>query len=262
MALQAKFSHIRIDEGIWDDPTIFGLTPEAFRAFIFAIAWSKSQHGRVPDGTLTPHGINRIGAPASALQELVNRRLIVRLEDGSYEIPKYGQWQVTSAEEKAVSEQKAEIGRIGAAKRWNQNPAEFGEEKPLADGFNFEQAFQDSWAEWKKFPLQSGKSQREDYGRSAFRQIVNDEASYNLFSKALQNKLRRWRMDTRPVQEKQKFFGNFVNFCTTHWEDYLSDEDRDKLTSVQPAPATPSLEKQSSPLAPAQPSISTFVPND
>lgn len=261
MALQAKFPHIRIDEGIWDDPVMFGLTPEAFRAFIFAIAWSKSQHGRVPDGILTPHGINRIGAAESSLQELVNRRLIVRLEDGSYEIPKYGQWQVTSAEEKAVSEQKSEIGKIGAARRWNQTPADIGEEKPLAEGFNFEQAFQDSWAEWKKFPLQSGKAQREDYARQAFRQVVNDEASYNLFSKALQNKLRKWKSDTRPVHEKQKFFGNFVNFCTQHWQDYLGTDDYERVTGVDLTTASAPPPPSDVP-TPTKPVISTYIPSD
>jgi len=234
MASQAKFPHIRIDEMIWDDPVIVGLKPSAFRTYVFAIAWSRSQHGRVPDGILTAHGCNRVGATPKDLQDLVDAKLFKDLGEGSYEILKYAQWQVTSEEEKATSDVRRESGKLGAAKRWQKST----DDHPVVieEGFDQEAAFEVAWAEWPEAAEPKFREKRTE-ALDAFRANITSQKIFERFSAALTNRLKEFRRDARSRDEKRKFLGAFKNFCVEKWENWLPKNfDKDSIPEVQPPP--------------------------
>lgn len=222
MALYSKHPHIRVDELIWDDPVTTALSPHAFRTFIFAIAWSKTQQGRTPDGILNAHGVERISARPEDLSELVAAKLFIRREDGTYEIAKYSDWQVTSEEVRARQEVAVEAGKIGAARRWSK--MELPEAPPLEDGFDVKQAFNDCFNDWPK-QVEKRFTERTTDAFESFRSVVGSAETYDKFSVALQNRIRLWKKDERPVAVKRPFLGAFKNFCQ-HWQDYTPSQER------------------------------------
>ena len=236
MALYSKHPHIRVDEQIWDDPVMVGLSPTAFRAFIFAIAWSKSQQGRTPDGLLTQHGCNRINATPADLTELVNARLFLRRPDDAFEIVKYTEWQVTSEESYRQQVVAVEAGKLGAARRWSKQ--DLPEPPPLEDGFDVKQAFNDCFADWPK-QIEKRFTERTTDAFESFRSVVGSAATYDLFSAALQNRIRLFKKDDRPVAVKRPFLGAFKNFCQ-HWQDYSPSQERSEA-AIAPEPTSSDL---------------------
>lgn len=246
MAINAKHPHIRIDQQIWDDPLMINLSPTALRSYIFAIAWSKCQEGRTPDGILTKHGIGRIGATEQDLADLVQAHLMLRLSDGNLEILKYSDWQVTSEEAKNRMAIAVESGRRGAQARWDNK--ELPPPPPLEPGFDVEQAFQACFDDWPK-QIDRKMTEKRDDALAAFRSQVSTTATYDEFCAAFRNRVRTWKRDERPVTEKRQFLGAFKNFCT-RWRDWLPENY---------TPATTSASKPETKAAPGGAVISTFT---
>lgn len=245
MALKAKHPHIRIDELIWDDPVILALSPETFRAYIFAIAWSKSQGGRTPDGLLTDHGIGRIGATVKNLEELQESKLFEKCNEG-YTILKYSEWQVTSQEESAEAErivEKREQGKVSAAKRWNgRTPS-----APEA-GFDAQAAFEAAWGEWPE----DGYHEKRPDALDAFCTHITNSKDWGAFQAALIKRIKDYRSDIRPKAERRKYLGQFKNFCDPdRWGQYLPKEFRSDGAAIVPLAPPPA------PGAPEQPSVKT-----
>lgn len=243
MALQAKFSHIRIDDMIWNDPVMLEMKTGAFRTYIFAIAWSKNQRGRTPDGILTKHGCKNICSTPKDLQELVELKLLTELPDGAYEIVKYKQWQVLSTEEKQQSERMSEIGTIGAAKRWTK--PEKPELPPPEEGFNADAAFEEAWGEWPE-PFESKYQEKREQAYEAFRTNITNAKDFASFSAALMKRVKDYNAEAKPKAERRKFLGAFRNFCDGRWKDWIP-KTHSMYASQPPAPvsteATPYVEE-------------------
>jgi hypothetical protein len=218
MALQAKFSHIRIDDMIWNDPVMLEMKLGAFRTYVFAIAWSKAQRGRTPDGILTKHGCKNICSTPKDLQELVELKLLVELPDGAYEIVKYKQWQVLSTEEKQQSERMSEIGTIGATKRWAK--PDKSEPPPVEEGFEVEKAFEEAWAEWPD-AVDPKYTEKREQAYEAFRVNITNAKDFSSFSAALLKRIKEYGSEAKPKGERRKFLGAFRNFCDGRWKDWI-----------------------------------------
>ncbi len=225
MAIKAKQPHIRIDKMIWDDPVIVALSGAAFKSYIFAIAWSKTQNGRTPDGVLTSHGLTRVGIEGAVLEELVKAKLIEECEVG-YSIPKYSDWQVTSEEERVLeerTEERRDIGRAAAAKRWGK-----GERPPLnppEEGFDVEGNFGAAWDSW---PAASDSKMQESrhIALEAFGENITNSIDYEMFSAALMNRIKDYKQDQRPKEQKRRYLGAFKNFCADRWRDWIPKSHR------------------------------------
>lgn len=252
MALKPKHPHICIDDHIWDDPVIIGLSPSAFRAYIFAIAWSKCQGGRTRDGLLTDHGITRIGATPRDVEELVALKLVEKCNEG-YQIKKYEEWQLTS-EEAALLEAEAEVRRAeearqlaeideqkekqrqyglqGAKKRW-----QLAEPPPLEEGFDVEANFALAWGEWPDASEAKFREKRDD-GFESFRANITNTKDYANFSAALMKRIREFHSDNRPRAERRKYLGAFKNFCDGRWKDWIPKNQRTEadLPPISPEP--------------------------
>jgi hypothetical protein len=227
MALKAKHPHIRIDELIWDDPVVLGLSLHTFRTYIFAIAWSKSQGGRTPDGLLTDHGIGRIGATPADLDELQKAALFEKCNEG-YMILKYEEWQVTSEEERAEDArivEKREQGKVSAAKRWSRQLS------PPEDGFEAEQAFEQAWSEWPE----DGYNENRTQALEAFCTNITNSKDWGAFQAALVKRIKDYRSDIRPKAERRKYLGQFKGFCDPErWQKYLPKGFRSDGAAVKP----------------------------
>ena len=219
MATQAKSALvINLDAMIWDDPIICALPLSAYRAYTFAIAWSRSQRGRTPDGILTQHGCTRIGATADDLAALVKADLIAKKGGGDYEILKYSQWQVTSAEEKAMSEVRARAGAAGAAARYSK---ELEPPPPLEEGFDVEGAFTESWSEWPEAHEDRYREKRAP-AYEAFRANITNKKDFESFGESLMNRLRSFKNSKGQLKERRWSLGAFRNFCKPeNWRDWI-----------------------------------------
>jgi len=237
MAMQSKFPHIRLDKRIWDDPVLMDLSPASFKVWVFAIAWSKDQDGRIPDGILTPHGVERVKATEENLKELVERKLFAKLEDGKYEIVKFSQWQVTSKEEseyKGWVEQQREHGKVGAEKRWHK------EMPAVEEGFDQAEAFEAAFEAWPPSPDPKFREGRQG-ARESFCANITSQSEYELFSAALMNRLRMLKAERTPPAEKRRFLGAFKNFCNERWRQFIPNT-KPNQQPQSPAPAKPEQE--------------------
>jgi hypothetical protein len=242
MALKSKHPHIRIDQQIWDDPIMISLPSTAFKTYIFAIAWSKSQSGRTPDGILTLHGIRRIDADFEDLQELIDRKLLERV-DGGYKILKYDQWQVLSSEEQAQAaktEEKREVGRQSAAKRWTRPVSE-----PEA-GFDADAAFVEAWDAWPDAVDPRYNEKREDAYESFCTNITNSK-DWATFQAALMRRLKEFNAESKPKEIRRKFLGAFKNFCDGKWLNWIPKgyQESSRITPEvvgAPPPKPPAME--------------------
>jgi hypothetical protein len=216
MAIQAKHPHIRLDEKIWDDPVILKLSPEAFRTYIFAIAWSKSQGGRTPDGLLTQHGIQRIGAVPEVLTILESSGLLESCISG-YTILKYSEWQKTSSEEQeevARIEEKREVGRRSVALRRDRRPA-------VADeGFDAVKAFEEAWDTWPD-AVEPKFTENRDEAFDAFCANITNAQDFNAFSAAVMKRIKDYHTESKPKAERRRFLGYFKNFCADKWRNWI-----------------------------------------
>jgi len=242
MALKPKQKHICIDELIWDDPVMIGLSPTAFRSYLFGIAWSKSQAGRTPDGVLTGHGISRIGATPTDVKELTDKKLIESCNEG-YKILKWEEWQVTAAEEVLLQEQadrareeeerkqaekdvllaeieaakqrQREYGSQGGKKRWqNTSPP------PIEEGFDVEAAFAQAWGEWPD-PSEARFTEKRAEAEESFRANITNSKDWSQFQAALMKRLKDYHGENKPKSERRKFLGAFKNFCDERWKDWI-----------------------------------------
>jgi len=217
MALKAKYPHIRIDEKIWDDPVMIRLSSSTFKTYIFAIAWSKCQQGRTPDGILTSHGLERIGATEKEVSELVANRLIEACE-GGYRILKYEDWQMTSDEEKDEmlrSERQSSYGKAGAAKRWSKAfPPE------VEEGFDVDKAFEDAWSAWPD-PSEPRYRERREDAYESFRANITNSKDFASFSSALMKRIKDYEHEPKPKAERRMYLGAFKNFCDGRWKDWI-----------------------------------------
>ena len=241
MALEAKHPHIRIDEKIWDDPKMREISPLAFRTYFFAIAWSKSQAGRTPDGLLTPHGMGMIATTLEYIQELVDHSLLEKCE-GGYKILKYEEWQMTSDEERerqAYKASRSESAKVGAAKRWSKPPVE--------EGFNVDEAFEQSWAEWPE-PSEARYTEKREEAFLAFSENIRNAKDFTSFSSALMKRVRTYNSEAGPKSERRKFLGAFKNFCVDRWKDWIPK------TAPAPKETTPPV-----PTRPAKPEIDPLM---
>jgi hypothetical protein len=219
MALKAKHPHIRIDEKIWDDPVILALSPRTFKTYVFAIAWSKSQGGRTPNGLLTDHGIGRINASQEDLAELVASNLFEKCEEG-YRILKYEDWQMTSDEERetqAAHERQVEYGRQGAAKRAARARAAVN---PPEEGFDIDAAFEAAWENWPEQVDPRWREKRED-AYEGFRSNITNSKDWAAFQAALMKRIRDYEHEQKPKAERRMFLGRFNNFCDERWKNWI-----------------------------------------
>jgi hypothetical protein len=242
MAIEAKHPHIRVDERIWDDPVMVEISSDAFRSYFFAIAWSKSQSGRTPDGLLTPHGIRIIGATLESVQELLDRKLIEKC-NGGYKILKYEEWQMTSEEERerqAYKANRSEIAKTAATKRWSKPPVE--------EGFDADAAFEQAWGEWPE-PSESRYTEKRDEAIEAFRENIRSSKDFALFSAALLKRVRTYQHETGTKADRRRFLGAFKNFCADRWKDWIPKSKVEApLVSITP-PAENAVAKVENPYA-------------
>jgi hypothetical protein len=260
MALKPKHPHICIDERIWDDPVMIGLSPTAFRSYIFGIAWSKSQAGRTMDGFLTNHGLSRIGATPSDIEELEAKSLIEECNNGYY-ILKYEEWQVTAqeavqlreeaeqaqlaedqrqaaiaaqlAEIEASKERQREYGSQGGKKRWqNATPP------PIEEGFEVEASFVQAWGEWPD-ASEARFTENREQALESFRANITNSKDFATFSAALLKRIKDYHGENKPKAERRKFLGAFKNFCDGRWKDWIPKSYQNGNQPIAPAPAAP-----------------------
>jgi len=239
MALKAKQPYIRVDIMIWDDPVMIGLSDKAFKKYLFAIAWSKAQNGRTPDGLLSDHGISRIGVDSETLEYLQEKKLFEKCQ-GGYKILKYEEWQVTSQEERDEAhriEEKREIGKQSAAKRWSR-PA-----NPPEEGFDPEKCFEAAWSEW---PEDGVFEKREDALESFCAHITNSK-DWTAFQAALLKRIKEYHAENKPKDVRRKYLGAFKNFCDTRWRSYIPKSFRSDGAPLALAEAPPPKEVQFAP---------------
>lgn len=230
MALKPKHPHICIDQQIWDDPVMMEISSDAFRSYIFAIAWSKNQAGRSPDGLLTQHGISRIGATLEQLQSLTEKKLLEKCKEG-YRIVKYDEWQKTSAEEKAQAERveaKSAQAKAAIAVRWNKT------EPVIEEGFNVDEAFAEAWGNWPE-ANEARFTEKQAEAQASFRENITNSKDWSLFQAALMKRLKDYHSENRPKAERRKFLGAFKNFCVDRWRDWIPKSHQEMAAPPPPA---------------------------
>ncbi len=233
MALKPKHPHICIDEMVWDDPVMIGLSAESFRTYIFSIAWSKSQSGRTEDGLLTSHGLSRIGSTLESTQELLRNGLWEKRGE-DYVILKYEEWQMTAEEARVAAEKTAvrsEMGKQAAVKRWNKEPPP----EPEA-GFDVEKSFEMAWGEWPE-PSEVRFTEKREEALESFRTHIVNSKDFATFSAALLKRIKEYHSENKPKAERRKFLGAFKNFCDGRWKDWIPKSYR--ADGSTPAPLAP-----------------------
>ncbi len=233
MALKPKHPHICVDEKIWDDPVMIGVSGNAFRVYIFAIAWSKSQEGRTPDGILTLHGIGRVGATLEILQELLDSKLLEKCEEG-YKILKYEEWQMTSDEVRAARDRaavKTELGKQAASARWSKTPP-----PPPEAGFDVEKAFEEAWENWPE-PSEARFMENRDEALESFRANITNSKDFAAFSQAIMKRVKEYHVEQKPKAERRRFLGAFKNFCDGKWKSWIPKSYRAEAAPPSVAPA-------------------------
>lgn len=100
-----------MDNGIWVKPKASQMSAEAFRRWIFLLAFSSTMR---TEGVIDQSALDKCCVKEPEIEELLKFGYLRRVPYGNFHIVDYDQWQMTDAKRKSFSD----WGRLGAQKRW------------------------------------------------------------------------------------------------------------------------------------------------
>lgn len=120
----------KLSDDFWCHPKIAGLSDRAFRLHVNAICWSAALE---TDGVIEPGILPSLRGTQAAVRELERAGLWERV-DGGWAIHDFLRYNPSRSSLEERRSRRAQAGRMGAARRWQETPSDHGTSHSLSIG--------------------------------------------------------------------------------------------------------------------------------